>query len=405
MSKKIKVAVYARVSMKSERMYHSLEAQQEYYKQLIRERTDWELADIYVDYGTSGTDIQKRGDFRRMLSDCEAGKIDIIIVKSVSRFARNTLELLQTVRHLKKLGVSVWFEEQNIDSLTEEGELMLTLMASVAQAESESISENIKWAIRKSFKDGIGNTKHRILGYHWLDGKLTVIPEEAEVVKRIFENFLSGISHMKTAEELTKEGATSINGNPISVSTVSNVLRNITYTGNTLLQKTFVQDPISKKKVINRGELPKYFVRDSHEAIIDMDVFERVQEKLARNKEMGRFPYNRTRKKYPFTMKVICGCCKRHYTRQLWNTGKGGKKSPTWVCTGKKAEKYRKCDSKNISETKLIEASIAVLGISEFDEKIFSERVESITVLEKDKLLFETKKPKKPKVTVSITFS
>lgn len=159
----------------------------------------------------------------------------------------------------------------------------------MAQAESESISENIKWAIHKAFQNGIGNTRRRTLGYEWIDGKLTVIPEEAEVVKRIFANFLAGGSHMKTAEELIGEGITSINGKPISVSAIGNILRNITYTGNTLLQKTFIQDPISKKKVMNTGELPQYFVQDTHEAIIDMDTFEQVQKKLAQTKRWDGF--------------------------------------------------------------------------------------------------------------------
>ena len=202
---------------------------------------------------------------------------------------------------------------------------------------------------------------------------MTVIQEEAEIVERISRDFLAGESQTKIAGKLTREGVTSVNGNPISVSAVGNILRNITYTGNTLLQKTFIRDPISRKKVMNTGELPQYFVKDTHEAIIDMDTFERVQEQFARNREMGRFPYNHTGKKYPFTMKVICGRCKRHYTRQLWNTSEISKKRPIWVCTGKKAEKYRRCDSKNISEAKLMEASAAVLGIPEFDENIFSQ--------------------------------
>lgn len=385
---KKKVAAYARISMETELMFHSFSAQVSHYSQLIQSNPQWQYAGVYADRGISGTGTKKRAEFNRMIADCEAGKIDIILVKSVSRFARNTLDLLKTVRHLRELGISVRFEEQNIDSLTEEGELMLTLMASVAQAESESISENAKWAIHKAFQNGIGNTRRRTLGYHWVDGKLTVIPEEAKVVKRIFTNFLAGGSHMKTAEELTGEGITSINGKPISVSAVGNILRNITYTGNTLLQKTFIQDPISKKKVMNTGELPQYFVQDTHEAIIDMDTFEQVQEKLARNKEMGRFPYNHTGRKYPFTMKVICGCCGRHYTRQLWNTSEIGKKRPTWVCTGKKAEKFRRCDSKNIPEAKLMEASAKVLGIPEFDEDIFFDKVESITVQGTHELLF-----------------
>lgn len=387
-NKKLRVAAYVRVSEETKETQHSLQAQEEFYRRQIHEKAEWELAEIYKDNGISGTDIKRREGFVRLISDCKAGKIDLILVKSVSRFARNTLDLLRIVRYLKQLGVSVRFEEQNIDSMTEEGELMLTLMASVAQAESESISENIKWAIHKAFQNGIGNTRRRTLGYEWIDGKLTVIPEEAEVVKGIFANFLAGGSHMKTAEELIGEGITSINGKPISVSAIGNILRNITYTGNTLLQKTFIQDPISKKKVMNTGELPQYFVQDTHEAIIDMDSFEQVQEKLARNKEMGRFPYNHTGRKYPFTMKVICGCCGRHYTRQLWNTSAIGKKRPTWVCTGKKAEKYRRCDSKNIPEAKLMEASAKVLGIPEFDEDLFFDKVESITVQGIHELLF-----------------
>ncbi len=386
--KKLRVAAYVRVSEETKEAQHSLHAQIDFYQRKIHEKAEWELAGIYKDNGISGTDIKRREGFVRLISDCEAGKIDLILVKSVSRFARNTLDLLRIVRHLKQLGIAVRFEEQNIDSLTEEGELLLTLMASVAQAESESISENVKWAIRKAFQKGIGNTKRRTFGYHWVDGTQTVIAEEAKVVERIFRDFLAGDSQTKIARKLTQEGVTSVNGNPISVSAVGDILRNVTYTGNTLLQKTFIQDPISKKKVMNTGELPQYFVQDTHEAIIDMAIFEQVQEKLARNKEMGRFPYNHTGRKYPFTMKVICGCCGRHYTRQLWNTSAIGKKRPTWVCTGKKAEKYRRCDSKNIPEVKLMEASAKVLGIPEFDEDIFFNKVESITVRGAHELLF-----------------
>lgn len=386
--KKLRVAAYVRVSEETKEAQHSLHAQIDFYQRKIHEKAEWELAGIYKDNGISGTDIKRREGFVRLISDCEAGKIDLILVKSVSRFARNTLDLLRIVRHLKQLGIAVRFEEQNIDSLTEEGELLLTLMASVAQAESESISENVKWAIRKAFQKGIGNTKRRTFGYHWVDGTQTVIAEEAKVVERIFRDFLAGDSQTKIARKLTQEGVTSVNGNPISVSAVGDILRNITYTGNTLLQKTFIQDPISKKKVMNTGELPQYFVQDTHEAIIDMASFEQVQKKLARNKEMGRFPYNHTGRKYPFTMKVICGCYGRHYTRQLWNTSAIGKKRPTWVCTGKKAEKYRRCDSKNIPEVKLMEASAKVLGIPEFDEDIFFDKVESITVRGAHELLF-----------------
>ena len=384
----MRVAAYARVSTVSGQMQHSLNAQTEYYKRLISENEEWQFAGIYSDNGISGTGIKKREGFYRLIKDCEEGKVDRILVKSVSRFARNTVDLLYIVRHLKKINISVYFEEQDIDSMTEEGELMLTLFASIAQAESESLSENTKWAIRKGFQRGVGNTKRRTFGYCWENGKQVIVEEEAKAVKQIFENFLEGISQTKIAERLTKEGFITIHGNIISVSAVSKILRNIIYTGNTIFQKTFIEDPISKRKRINTGELPQYFVHDTHEAIIDMETFKKVQEKLAENKKMKCFPYNHTGKKYPFTMKVVCGCCGRHYTRQLWNTSKNGKKRPTWVCTGKRIEKSRRCDSKNISEETLIEASTAVLGISKFDEDIFSSKVESIIVQGAHELLF-----------------
>lgn len=388
MPKELKVAAYVRVSVESVQMHHSLEAQKEYYKQMIDNEPNWEFAGIYADKGISGTRIKQRTGFCEMIRDCEAGKINKILVKSVSRFSRNTVDLLNIVRKLKSQNISVWFEEQKIDSMTEEGELMLTLIVSIAQAESESISENEKWAIRKRFEQGIGNTKRRTFGYKWADDQMVIVPEEAEVVKQIFSDFLGGSSYMKIVDRLTEKGITTVNGKLFSTSAISRILRNITYTGNTLLQKTFIQDPISKKKKINKGELPQYFVENTHEAIIEMDTFQKVQEIFAYNKEVGKFPYNRTGKMYPFTKKVICGRCGRHYTRQLWNTSKNGEKCPTWVCTGKKAEKYRRCDSKNIPEAKLMETSEKVLGIPEFDEELFFDKVESITVQGVHELLF-----------------
>lgn len=388
MPKELKVAAYVRVSVESVQMHHSLEAQKEYYKQMIDNKPNWEFAGIYADKGISGTRIKQRTGFCEMIRDCEAGKINKILVKSVSRFSRNTVDLLNIVRKLKSQNISVWFEEQKIDSMTEEGELMLTLIVSIAQAESESISENEKWAIRKRFEQGIGNTKRRTFGYKWADDQMVIVPEEAEIVKQIFSDFLGGSSYMKIVDRLTEKGITTVNGKLFSTSAISRILRNITYTGNTLLQKTFIQDPISKKKKINKGELPQYFVENTHEAIVEMDTFQKVQEIFAYNKEAGKFPYNHTGKKYPFTKKVVCGRCGRHYTRQLWNTSKNGEKCPTWVCTGKKAEKYRRCDSKNIPEAKLMEASAKVLGIPEFDEELFFDKVESITVQGVHELLF-----------------
>ena len=383
---KLRVAVYGRVSADSGQLKHSIQAQIDYYTQQISNHqnnsgiSDWISAGIYIDKGISGMDMRKRAEFNRMLADCDAGKIDRILVKSVSRFARNTLDLLQTVRHLNELGISVWFEEQQIDSLTQEGEMLLTLAASIAQAESESISENAKWAIRKRFSEGKGNTRRRTFGYRWINGVQTVVPEEAYVVQRIYAEFLAGVPVSQIAKKLAAEGVQTITGKMFSVSAVSFILRNITYTGAMLFQKTFVRDPISKKKMINNGELPRYFVKNDHEGIISENAFEQVQRRLAQNRAEGKFPYNHTGQTYPFTGKIICGVCGRHYTRQLWNSKKGGVRRATWVCTGKKNGGKRVCTSKNISEETLMQICARQLGMERFDEMAFKEKVKSITV-------------------------
>lgn len=333
-----------------------------------------------------------------MIADCESGKINKIFVKSVSRFARNTVDLLKIIRHLKAMDISVYFEEQKIDTLTEEGELMLTIMASVAQSESENISENIKWTIRRSFQKGIPNTRRRTFGYQWVDGKMTVIPEEAEAVRYIFHNFLAGKSRARTATELNAKGIRSVSGGKMAVSSISFILRNITYTGNTLLQKTFIRDPISKKKVMNTGELPQYLVWNDHEAIIDMETFQKVQKQLEKNKKEGRFPYNRTGEIYPFTGKIICGKCGCHYTRQLWNTGRKCGKRASWVCIGKLGGKDNKCDARNISEEKLMEIVAEVIGLKEFDGKLFRDRVENITIYDRSEILLRMKKERTKKI-------
>ena len=192
-----KVAAYARVSMQSERMMHSLSTQISYYSKIIQKNPDWEYAGVYADDFISGTNTVKRDEFKRMLSDCEAGKIDIILTKSISRFARNTVDLLETVRHLKSMGIEVRFEKENINSMSGDGELMLSILASFAQEESRSISENVKWGTQKRFEKGIPNGKFRIFGYRWEDDQLVIEPEEAEIVKRIFQNFLDGKSDWK----------------------------------------------------------------------------------------------------------------------------------------------------------------------------------------------------------------
>ena len=210
--KRRRVAAYARVSMESERLMHSLSAQVSYYSTLIQKNPEWEYAGVYADEGITGTKVSARPEFQRLIADCEAGLIDLVLVKSISRFARNTVDLLQIIRHLKEIGVEVRFEEQNISTFSNDGELMLTILASFAQEECVSISENVKWGTRKRFEQGVPNGQFRIFGYRWENGRLVIVPEEAAIVRRIFANFLAGKSRLETERELAAEGITTREG-------------------------------------------------------------------------------------------------------------------------------------------------------------------------------------------------
>lgn len=277
-----RVAAYARVSMESQRLMHSLSAQVSYYSDYIKKNPCWIYSGVYADSGITGTLTDKRDGFRRMIKDCEDGKIDIILVKSISRFARNTVDLLSTVRHLKELGIEVRFEKENISSLTADGELMLSVLASFAQEESRSISENVKWGTRKRFEQGIPNGRVRVFGYVWHGDTLVIVPTEAEIVKRIFNEYLTGKTPRKIARDLNDEGITTRAGCLWSDFGIRTILKNITYTGNMLLQKGFVDDPISKRRKKNNGELPRYLAENTHEAIIDKSIFDAVQSEFIR---------------------------------------------------------------------------------------------------------------------------
>ena len=237
LKKRKRVAAYARVSMETEMLLHSLSAQVSHYNGLIQKNPDWEFAGIYADEGISGRDTSHRDDFNRLLADCDAGKIDMVLVKSISRFARDTVDTLTVTRHLKELGIDVYFERENIHSISDEGELLLTLLASFAQEESRSISENVKWSIRKRFEQGIPNGHKAPYGYEW-DGEMyRVIPEQGEVIKEIFAKYLSGTSAYGIAKELSKRGITGQKGVPMDDSTIKFILTNPSYTGSMLLQK------------------------------------------------------------------------------------------------------------------------------------------------------------------------
>lgn len=264
--KRKRVAAYARVSGGKEAQLHSLSSQISYYNSYIGSRGDWELAGIYADEALTGTK-ENRPRFQEMLDDCQNGKIDLILTKSLTRFARNTVTLLSTVRSLKALGIDVYFEKENIHSLSMDGELMLTLLASFAQEESRSASENQKWRIRKKFEQGLAVTGY-MLGYRLKNGILVVVPEEAEIVQQIFTDFLSGMGRSAIAKKLIRLQVPTRSGAMWSKSTVDGILQNEAYAGNLLLQKTYKLDHISKKKMQNHGELPKYYIENSHEAII-----------------------------------------------------------------------------------------------------------------------------------------
>lgn len=372
-----KVAAYARVSMQSERMMHSISAQVSYYSKLIQKNPDWEYAGVYADDFISGTNTVKRDEFKRMLADCEKGKIDIILTKSISRFARNTVDLLKTVRDLKAKGIEVRFEKENINSMSGDGELMLSILASFAQEESRSISENVRWATKKRFEQGIPNGKFRVFGYRWDEDQLVIEPSEAAIVKRIFQNFLDGKSRLETEKEFAAEGITTSNGCRWVDSNIKVVLTNITYTGNLLLQKEFIEDPITKHRKKNRGELPQYFVENTHEPIIDMETFQYVQDEIARRKELGALA-NKSLNTTCFTGKIKCPHCGVSYMHNK-RTDRGNYLE-FWCC-GSRKKKGGRCEvGGSINHKNMVKACTEVLGLEEFNEEIFLREVDHIDV-------------------------
>ncbi len=311
-----RVAAYARVSMDSERMRHSLSAQISYYSDLIQHHAEWEYAGVFADYGISGTGTNNRDEFNRMLSECETGRIDIILTKSIQRFARNTVDLLNTVRHLKELGIEVRFEKENINSLSGDGELMLSILASFAQEESRSISENIKWGVRKLYEKGVPRIG-RIYGYRAKNGKYIIKEDEAEIVRRIFRMFLDGDSCYIIEKKLEKEGVKSLMGKKLHNEVISKMIRQEKYTGCTLCQKQYTTDSLTHKKVKNGGELPMYFIEGTHPAIISRETFDAAQKELAKR----------------YGVKIVNGIAQKasYFYRQKGEIGSHPKhRSPQW---------------------------------------------------------------------------
>lgn len=362
------VAAYSRVSDGKETMLHSLSAQVSYYSEMIQRNPKWRYVGVYSDKAVTGTKADREG-FQKMLRDCREGKIDMIITKSISRFARNTLTLLNTVRELRELGVDVYFEEQNIHTMSGDGELMLTILASFAQEESRSVSENCKWRIRIKFAEG-QPTGHEMYGYDVKNGVFKIKPDEAEVVRSIFDMYLAGMGRLRIVKHLDERGIPSPDGVKWVPSVVSDILRNEKYVGDLLLQKFYVNNHIEKKKCFNRGELPQYFVQDDHEAIIDRDTFLMVQIEMAIRKEK----YGHRRKKRRVTTegltgRIFCGQCGKGYNRKINAAGTAYAK-PVWICRTYNLKGKAYCASKQIPEDILL--SVA----NEFSE----EQVERILV-------------------------
>ena len=336
----ISVKLYCRVSTKQEEQLNSYETQVRYYTDRINREPGWKLAGIYADKGITGTSMKKRDEFNKLIRQCKRGKVDMIIVKSISRFARNTLDCLKITRMLRELKVDVYFEEQNLHSIDPSSEFYISIYGSVAQSESENISHNVAWGKARSAKDGnVFFAYKSFLGYRrGADGKPEIDPEQANTVRRIYDHFLAGNSLQQIANGLTADGIPTPMGRTVwQASVVQSILSNEKYKGDALLGKTYVEDCISKKVRVNAGERPQYYVENNHPAIIDAATFARVQEELARRASKRKVKQTGTTTeqgkycgKYALTELLICGECGTPDRRCTWPVG--GKKRIVWRC-------------------------------------------------------------------------
>ena len=352
-----RVAGYARVSTDSDEQFTSYEAQVDYYTQFITAHSDWEFVKVYTDEGISGLNTKNREGFNAMIQDALAGRIDLIVTKSVSRFARNTVDSLTTIRKLKDAGCEVYFEKEAIWTFDSKGELLITIMSSLAQEESRSISENVTWGQRKRFADGKVSMPYKhFLGYRkGADGQPEIVPEEAETVRHIYDLFMSGMTAFAVAKQLTTDGVPTPSGKEKwQASTVESILKNEKYKGHALLQKRFTVDFLQKKMKVNEGEVPQYYVENSHPAIVTPELFDQVQEELERRKRLGR----KYRTGELFSCRLICADCGEFYGPKVWNSTNKYRRT-IWQCNGKfKGE--RKCTTPHLTEetikAKFIEA-------------------------------------------------
>ena len=375
-----RVAAYCRVSTKQEEQLNSYETQVRYYTDRINREPGWKLAGIYADKGITGTSMKKRDEFNKLIRQCKRGKVDMIIVKSISRFARNTLDCLKITRMLRELKVDVYFEEQNLHSIDPSSEFYISIYGSVAQSESENISHNVTWGKARSAKEGnVFFAYKSFLGYRrGADGKPEIDPEQANTVRRIYDRFLAGDSLQQIANGLTADGIPTPMGRTVwQASVVQSILSNEKYKGDALLGKTYVEDCISKKVKVNAGERPQYYVENNHPAIIDAATFSRVQEELARRASKRKVKQTGTTTeqgkycgKYALTELLICGECGTPYRRCTWTVG--GKKRIVWRCINRLDYGKKYCHHSPTMEEAPLQNAImdAVLKTAQLDPNI-----------------------------------
>ena len=379
----IRVAAYARVSSDKDAAFHSLEAQTAYYDEYVSAHADWELVGIYSDNGISGT-IINRPEFQRMLEDCRSGKIDLVISKSITRFARNTVILLETIRELKSLGIDCYFEKENMHSISPDGELLLTLLAMYAEEEARSASENQLWRIRKKFENGepwVGN----MLGYRLVDGKLVIVPEEADIVRQIFHDYASGMGKAKIAKKLNAAGVPARTGAVWKTGAITSVLYNEKYAGNMLLQKTYRADFRTKKDLENHGTVRQYYVSHSHPAIVDQNTYNIVRAKLEENQKR----YQKRTVHHLFRGLIYCDSCGRCYTFRY--AGKGKYRRAIWICPTLNDLGKTACPSQQIPEEILCAKTMELLQVDTLTYDIIQERIASILVPEHNLLVYTLK--------------
>ena len=364
--KKLRVAAYCRVSTETEEQNLSYEVQVAHYTEFIKKNTEWEFAGIFADDGISGTNTKKREEFNRMIEECMEGNIDLVITKSISRFARNTLDCLKYIRQLKEKYIAVYFEKENINTMDAKGEVLLTIMASLAQQESQSLSQNVKLGLQYRYQQGKVQVNHnRFMGYTKdEEGNLIIVPEEAEIIKRIYREYLEGKSLVGIGRDLEKDGILTAAGKPRwRPETIKKILLNEKYIGDALLQKTFTVDFLTKKRVKNEGHVPQYYVENSHEAIIPKELFLQTQEELHRRSNIYTGADKNKRiysSKYALSTITFCGDCGDIYRRVYWNIH--GRKEFVWRCVTRIEQGPEVCKNRTVKEAELYDAVMTAIN-------------------------------------------